>query len=551
MEVAGILYAAVKYIGLIIVPYVNTDLLLKYLLLLSYRIFFHPLRNYPGPLAAKLSDLYAGYYAISKRLHLTTYLDQKKYGPVVRHGPNKLVFNTVEALQDIYNNERVTKSHVYELTIRGGKPNIFNVIDKQKHRVKRKCIGQAINDKAMRAFEPTMMEQVDIFIGQLLTSCQQQGTSTSTVVNMTDRCKRLGMNIVGLLAFGFDLKMQTDPTYLFVIRGLSLGGYQNNCFMQFPSLKKLRLHALLVVAGYSQRIKYLRMLQTMVSTRLAEEKHAKNDLYSFVIDHIDDTTDDSMKISELWSEALFFFPAGGDTTSTALSALFFYLSRNPDVYAKLAQEIRSTFPSSSEIRGGPLLSSCRYLRACIDETLRISPPVTSTLWREAISPSSSSSDGGHHEEPFIVDGHVIPPGVQVGVSAYCLHHNEAYFAEPFAFRPERWLAEHSGAAALARMHAAFCPFSLGGRGCAGKAMAYLEASLVIAKTLWYFDFEPAPGKAGQVGGGVPGRTDGRGRPEEFQLHDIFAAAHDGPNLVFRPRGDFWRDINVEKAPVSL
>lgn len=52
-----------------------------------------------------------------------------------------------------------------------------------------------------------------------------------------------------------------------------------------------------------------------------------------------------------------FFPAGGDTTATALSALFFYLSRNSAAYSKLANEIRTTFSSHSEIQGGPSLQA--------------------------------------------------------------------------------------------------------------------------------------------------------------------------------------------------
>lgn len=74
---------------------------------------------------------------------------------------------------------------------------------------------------------------------------------------------------------------------------------------------------------------------------------------------------------------LVFFPAGGDTTATALSALFFYLSRNTESYSKLANEIRTTFSNHSEIQGGPKLASCRYLRASIEEALRMSPPVSS------------------------------------------------------------------------------------------------------------------------------------------------------------------------------
>lgn len=61
-------------------------------------------------------------------------------------------------------------------------------------------------------------------------------------------------------------------------------------------------------------------------------------------------------------------------------------------------------------------------------------------------------------------------------------------------------------------------------------MAYLEFSLVIAKTLWAFDFQLAPG--GKSGGGAPGKNR-EGRLEgEFQLYDIFAAIHTGPELIF-------------------
>ncbi|KAI0010008.1 cytochrome P450 [Xylariaceae sp. FL0662B] len=527
MATADILSYVAKYAALICIPYL--------LLVLSYRVFFHPLRDYPGPLAAKMSDFYAGFYALSMRLHLTTFLDQKKYGFVMRHGPNKLVFNSAQALQDIYNNERVTKSNVYLLTVAAGNPTVFNAVDRQTHRARRKLVGQAVTDKAMRAFEPTMTEQVDIFIDQLLASSRDSST-----VNMTDRCKRLGMDIVGLLAFGYPLNMQTDPTYRFVLRGLAVGTYQNNSFMQFPLLKKLGLHHLLLIVGFAQRVKYKRMLQLMISTRLREEKHAKHDLYSFVVDDLDNAAD-GITASKVWSEALFFFPAGGDTTTTAMSALFFYLSRNPPVYRKLADEIRSTFGDDSEVRGGPKLASCRYLRACIDEALRMSPPVTGTLWRE-LYPDEQ------HRGPFIVDGHVIPPGTQVGVCTYSLHHNEEYFPEPFVFRPERWLTRDE--AVLSRMHSAFCPFSLGPRGCAGKPMAYLEASLVIAKTLWRFDFEAASGDIGAAGAGVPGKTDGRGRPEEFQLFDTFGSRHVGPNLIFRPRDDSSDGIGTG-APSNL
>ncbi|KAI1259224.1 cytochrome P450 [Xylariaceae sp. FL1019] len=498
-------------------------LLLPFMVLLVVnRIFFHPLRAYPGPIVAKISDIYTGFYALGMRLNVVTYRDLKKYGPVLRHGPNKLVFNSPKALQDIYNNDRMTKSHVYELTVTSGKPSIFNAIDRQKHREKRKLIGQAITDKAMRSFEPTMIEQIEVFLEQIQLASPSVDPQP---VNMTDLTKRLGADIVGHLAFGYALDTQTRSDNRFLLRGLAVGTYQNNSFMQFPLLKHMGFHKLVpLVAGYSARARYTKMLQEMIVARLSQEKHAKNDLYSFVVDHLDTGgSNHGVKTSELWSEALFFFPAGGDTVTTALSALFFYLAHYKAVYGKLAKEIRKTFHDESSIRGGPKLASCRYLKACIEEALRLSPPVSGTLWRELYSDELKNG-------ALVVDGHVIPSGIQVGVSIYSIHHNEQYFEDPFIFRPERWLTEDHDA--LTRMYSAFSPFSMGPRGCAGKSMAYLEASLVIAKTMWRFDFTLAPGKLGSVGQ-VGSKAPGADRFAEFQLHDTFGSRHDGPNLVFQ------------------
>ena len=199
---------------------------------------------------------------------------------------------------------------------------------------------------------------------------------------------------------------------------------------------------------------------------------------------------------------------GGDTTGTGLTVFFFYITHNLEAYRKLAEEIRSTFSSATEITSGPKLASCKYLRACIDETLRMSPSVTGNIWRQ-----QAPDDTG----PFIVDGHVIPRGTDVSISTYALHHNPAYFPDPYAYKPERWLESDTERKRL--MNKAFCPFSIGYRGCAGKTVAYVEMSLAIAKAFFYFDVERAPGKDGELGAGTPGGKRGRDRPEVFQLLD--------------------------------
>jgi len=172
--------------------------------------------------------------------------------------------------------------------------------------------------------------------------------------------------------------------------------------------------------------------------------------------------------------------------------------------------------------------------------MRISPPISGTLWRELPVGDKGS------EKPLIVDGHVVPAGTWVGVNMYTIHHNEDYFPEPFAFNPERWLDEDvstEGKAARRTLREAFSAFGVGSRSCAGKVMAYMEANAVLAKTLWYFNFERPLGTTSDgVGGGVSGDCTGREKVDEFQILDQFIADHKGPCLVFRARDDLWQDL---------
>lgn len=92
------------------------------------------------------------------------------------------------------------------------------------------------------------------------------------------------------------------------------------------------------------------------------------------------------------------------------------------------------------------------------------------------------------------------------------------------------------------MREAFAAFALGDTGCVGKAVAYQEISLIVAKTMWYFDFQRAPGKAGELGGGEAGRKDGRYRVHEYQLEDNQTADKDGPNLIFKAREEHRHEL---------
>jgi cytochrome P450 len=261
------------------------------------------------------------------------------------------------------------------------------------------------------------------------------------------------------------------------------------------------------------------------------KENPRKDFLSYLLHAKDPQTGKGFEKQELDADSSLLIAAGADTTSVTLSAAFFYLLQNPRVLEKLTEEVRGAFGDVEEIRGGAKLNGLSYLRACIDETLRLAPPVPTHLPREVLK------DG------LQIDGEFFSEGTVVGTSAYCISHKEEYYQRAGEFRPERWiLAEDGGEASKESMRIAkdaFCAFSLGTRGCVGRSVAYLELTLELARCLWLFDIRRAEG--GESGGAHmeelqkrEGRW-GRHRRDEFQLVDRFLVERDGPEVEFRPR----------------
>lgn len=220
--------------------------------------------------------------------------------------------------------------------------------------------------------------------------------------------------------------------------------------------------------------------------------------------------------------------AGSDTTSTAMAATLFYLVRSARALELATEEIRSKFNDVEDISQGATLASCTYLRACIDEAMRLSPSVGGILPREVLP-------GG-----ITIDGETVPAGTVVGTPHYAVHHNERYYPSPYEYVPERWLVGAGNPLTgrpttedeVALAQSAFCPFSVGPRGCIGKGLAYTEMTSTLARTMFLYDMRMAVGVE-DPGEGRAGNEWGRHRPGEFQLVDTFTSAKNGPMVEFR------------------
>lgn len=179
---------------------------------------------------------------------------------------------------------------------------------------------------------------------------------------------------------------------------------------------------------------------------------------------------------ELLDNAVTFLFAGHETSALGLTYTLHALATRPDFQERVRREVAALDgdPTPAEVR------DCPALTAAVDEALRLRPPVHS-FFREPT-------------EPVTLGGYRLPAGVVVTLSPWVVHHDDRWWTDPEAYRPERWLRtspsgavsvgdDTSGPAVGERPEYAYFPFGGGPRHCIGMRFARQELRLATATLL--------------------------------------------------------------------
>ncbi|RYP75338.1 hypothetical protein DL771_002434 [Monosporascus sp. 5C6A] len=171
-------------------------------------------------------------------------------------------------------------------------------------------------------------------------------------------------------------------------------------------------------------------------------------------------------------QSLSIFLAGRDTTTSVLTYLFFELSRNPGIVAKIQGEIQGLGehdPSWEQLRG------MKYLNWAIKEALRLNPPVATNA-REAVRDTILPTGGG-------LDGKsptFVPKGTTVRYLPWSMQRREdIYGSDASEFRPERWED--------LKVTVQYLPFNAGPRICIGQQFALTQMALITFRLLQAFN----------------------------------------------------------------
>ena len=188
--------------------------------------------------------------------------------------------------QDIYQSKDVQKAQGYRLL--APEPGVYStltVINKSIHKHKRKVLSQGLSDQSVRAFEPTLLKHIEIFVANLLrTPNNIEGDSGwSSPIDMTDRCKFLAFDIMGEFGFGQSFKLQLQAENHFLIEAAKAVSFKASVYSLYPALARLKLEKLLNRRLISMREKYLRLMSDLVKRRLRVDVHAQHDLFSFIM----------------------------------------------------------------------------------------------------------------------------------------------------------------------------------------------------------------------------------------------------------------------------
>jgi len=213
------------------------------------------------------------------------------------------------------------------------------------------------------------------------------------------------------------------------------------------------------------------IINQIIYRLIAEHRHSDTDtgdLLSMFVQASDEATGERMSDAQIRDELMTMFIAGHETSASALAWALLEIAKNPDVQAKLQEEV-SIVPQGRALSLADL-PDLLYTQKVIKETLRLYPP--------AIFISRSAL------EPMDLGGKRIRTSDLITIALLGIQRDARWFSEPKRFNPDRFTPDFE----KSLPKGAYLPFGMGPRVCIGNGFAMLEMQLVLAALIQRYRF---------------------------------------------------------------
>lgn len=187
-----------------------------YLSLVIYRIFFSPLKDFPGPFGAKISSLWLTSQLSKGDFHKKILALHREYGDFVRIGSSDLSIIHPKAVIAIYGPlSECTKSDFYDITL----PMISMHTTRSQAEHDRRCRvwSTAFSEKALRGYEERIKTHQDLLVAQIT-------AASNSLINTKNWLSLYAFDVMGDLAFGasFDMLQASKEHWAITLLGEGL-----------------------------------------------------------------------------------------------------------------------------------------------------------------------------------------------------------------------------------------------------------------------------------------------------------------------------------------
>ncbi|KAE8379265.1 cytochrome P450 [Aspergillus bertholletiae] len=433
-----------------------------------YNVFLHPLSNYPGPRLAAATRLWYTWHCAHGSLPFAIHELHLKYGDVVRVAPNELSYIHPDGWNEIYGHRpgksEIPKDPSFYSSSLSGPDGVFRA-SRERHGYLRRQMAHGFSEKSMREQEHTIRHFADIVVNYL--STQANGKIS---VDLTRWYNYFTFDVMGQLVFGesFDcLQNSSFHPWVSIIFDSIRYNFLLRCTQFWPWLSPVIRR--LIPKNFLRRKTEQQALSREKADYRKTIHDGRNDLVANLLKPDSGVTDPEYK-----STVQTLIVAGSETTASLLCGVTFYLLSNPQKLEKAVNEVRSEFDSADKI-SFVSVNKLHYLLACLNEALRVYPPVPDGLPRNTAS------------NVEVINGRPVPPNTTVRMTHWATYRSPQNFMRPDEYIPERWLGDAPG---FENDHKnALQPFHVGPRNCIGRNLAYMEMRLLLALILWNFDLE--------------------------------------------------------------
>ncbi|KAJ6600470.1 cytochrome P450 [Mycena vulgaris] len=368
-------------------------------------------------------------------------------------------------------------------------------VDPGNHHRQRRILNQAFGTHRIGLLTETFIQKA-VQLREIWASQLAQNTGAATRIDVYSWLRRMTLDIIGQAGFNYDfnaLEETEKPNEL------------NQAFTELLHSPNSQRNVMFrIVAGIVPALNYVRqcanqdvLCRSIRASDGAKSFGVKKDLLSVLLKaNLSKDIPESQRLSdtEVVSQIPAFFVAGHETTSTATAWALHALSLNPNVQAKLREEL---FTISSQNPTMNQLNSLPYLDSVVREVLRVYSPVTFVdrmAMQDDVLPLSKpyiDKTGKSH------DTLLIPKGQIIRLPILIIHMDPETWGDDAAeFRPERWEHVPDASSAVPSVWGNLFTFFAGPNNCIGFRFALVELKALLFTLVRAFEYEPAFPKGG-------------------------------------------------------